>query len=69
MPCKPVIAGDGFISSMIISNDEYAELIEAKTQLDLIIACAGDDGFGAVEIIKAVKKARDPVITVAMKQE
>ena len=69
MPCKPVIAGDGFISSMIISNDEYADLIEAKTQLDLIVACAGDDGYGAAEIIKAVKKAREPVITVAKAQE
>lgn len=69
MSGNPLLAGEELVSSLIISNDEYAELIEAKTQLDLIIACAGDDGFGAVEIIKAVKKARDPVITVAMKQE
>lgn len=69
MPCNPLLAGEELVSSLIISNDEYAELIEAKTQLDLIIACAGEDGYGATEIIKAVKKAREPVITVAMKQE
>ena len=69
MSDRPLLAGEELVSSLIISNDEYADLIEAKTQLDLIIACAGDDGFGAVEIIKAVKKARGPVITVAMAQE
>lgn len=69
MPCKPAIAGDDFISSLIISNDEYAELIEAKTQLDLIIACAGDDGYGSAEIIKAIKKNREPVIIAAKIQE
>lgn len=69
MPCKPVIASDGFISSMIISNDEYADLIEAKTQLDLILACAKENGYGSEDIILAVKKAREPVITVAKAQE
>ena len=69
MPCKPVVAGDGFISSMIISNDEYADLIEAKTQLDLIIACADEKGYGASDIIKAVKAVRKPVVTVSKGEE
>lgn len=69
MPCKPVIAGEGFISSLIISNDEYADLIEAKTQLDLIIACADENGFGATDIIKAIKAVREPVVTIAKGEE
>lgn len=69
MPCKPVIAGENFISSMIISNDEYAELIEAKTQLDMIIAIADEEGYGACDIIKAVKKTREPVVTAVKSEE
>ena len=69
MSGNPLLAGEELVSSLIISNDEYAELIEAKTQLDLIIACAGDDGFGAAEIIKAIKKTREPVITAIKAQE
>lgn len=69
MPCKPVIAGDGFTSSLIISNEEYADLIEAKTQLDLIIACADEKGYGACDIIKTVKKTREPVVTAVKSEE
>lgn len=65
MPYKPLLAGEELISSLIISCEEYAELIEAKTHLDLILACAGEDGYGAADIIKAVRAARVPVITAS----
>lgn len=65
MPCNPLIAGDGFTNSLIISNEEYADLIEARTQLEMILACSKENGYGAAEIIEAIKKSREPVVTAA----
>ncbi len=68
-PVIPAVTGDCPVYCMVISNDEYADLVEAKTQLDLILDLAGETGYVCSDIIQAVKKSRRPVITAAVEQE
>lgn len=48
-----------FANNITISGDEYYELVTAKAQLDLILACSGANNCGSGEIIKQIKKSRD----------
>lgn len=44
-----------YIDTVTIPRKEYNDLLAAKTQINMIIATAGENGYGCAEIVKGVR--------------